>query len=255
MKEYIYPDGGDKLTTLFIEKDSDNEYWGESEKNILQMMINEIKEMPNKPKFLDLGCGMGRLFSAFYPYVESITGVDPDISRVNEALKQAEKIDSQKIKVLNGDITLVENNRYNVVLTSHIFQHMSLDTVKEIVSKLNKIIPKDGLLLITTTFSGKEKDILSIEYSKRNRRKSKRISERKFNKIISKQGFLPVRRFSINTIKEILESNGFSIEKKASFHFDKRKVKEGLSVELDNKLNELGKIKYAIDMMYICRKV
>ena len=96
MNKYNYPDEGDKITTILIEEKSDNKYWEESERNVLDIMIEDIRKMPNKPKFLDLGCGTGRLFSVFYPYVENIIGVEPDLERFNKSKNEAEKINSEK---------------------------------------------------------------------------------------------------------------------------------------------------------------
>ena len=254
MEKYSYPDEEDKLTTTFITQDSNAKYWEESEKNILNAIINKIKNMPKKPKLLDLGCGTGRLFSVFYSYVESITGVEPDESRASEAVKEAEKIDDKKIKVLNGDISAVKDKKFDVIVVSHVFQHIALESVVDIVSSLRNIIEDEGLLCITTTYSGSRKDILSLEYSKKGKREFKRISKKRFNKIVNTNTALPVRKFSINTIKSILNNNNFTIQQKLCYHFKKEKIKSELSVEKDNKLNETGDIQHAIDVLYVCKK-
>ena len=255
MKEYNYPDVGDKLTTMLIEEKSDVRYWEESEKNILQMMIDEIRKMSNKPVFLDLGCGIGRLFSIFFPYVENITGIEPDVNRFEEALKEAKKIDKDKISVLNGDISIVENEKYDVVLVSHIFQHITMDSLEKNVHMLSQMISQRGLLYITTTFSGKERDIFSIEYLENNKRVSKIVNEEEFNNSFYRDEILPVRFYSINTIKKILEKNNFIIEKKVGYHFTKRNKKEKLTVFLDDQLNKMEDIEFARDILFICRKV
>lgn len=255
MKKYIYPDEGDKLTYLFINTESDEKYWDESEKNVLNMMISRIKEFPQKPSLLDLGCGMGRLFPMFASYVKSITGVDPDESRLTEAIKEAKKIREIEIELINGDITKVEKNKYDVVLISHIFQHIPKNTIENIVEKLSKMIPIGGIICTTTTYTDSKKDVYTMEYLKDGKRVSKRIDEKTFNENISNNGILPVREMSFNTMKTIFGSYGFVVEKMVGYHFKKENTKEELSVENDNQMNKTGNIKNAKDSMYIFRKV
>ena len=255
MKDYSYPDKNEKLTCLLINTEYDENYWTESEKNVLNMIITRIKKLPKKPNLLDLGCGMGRLFSVFAPYVESITGVDPDINRLNEAKKEARTLSNINIKLINGDISKVEQNTYETVLISHIFQHIPIKTIENIVEKLSKIVPIGGVVCTTTTFTYLDKDVYTIEYLKQGKRVSKVVDEEIFNNNISNSGTLPVREMSLNTMKKIFKKYGFELEKMVGYHFKKEKAKENLSIEYDNKMNNSGKIKNAKDSMYIFRKV
>lgn len=254
MKNYIYPDEGDKLTSLFISLDSDEKYWAESEENVLNVVIERIKKLSDKPKFLDLGCGLGRLFSVFYPYVNTITGLEPDKQRFSEAKKEALKIDENKINVINDDISCIENEKYDAVLVSHVFQHIPFETIEDIFRKLSDIIPSEGILCITTTFTSEDEDIFSLEYLKRGKRISEIVSEKKFTKSFSKKGIVPVRAFSIKTMQNIFEKNNFILENKLAYHFDISLLKGKQNIEFDNKMNELGKLEGAKDILYILRR-
>lgn len=254
MKTYEYPDKGDSLTCLFISNESNEEYWADSENNILNMMIQHIRKLDKKPQFLDLGCGLGRLFSVFYPFVKSITGLEPDAERFSQAQKEATRIDIDKIKVINADISCINNEKFDAVLVSHIFQHIPFETTKSIFKKLSNIIPNGGLLFITTTFTNTNEDVFTLEYLKNNKHFSEVVSEKDFIKRFYTKDVLPVREFSANTMQKLFDTNFFEVKKTFCYHFDVSKMANLPSITYDEEMNLSGDLKNAKDVLYILRR-
>lgn len=254
MNNYKYPDNSDKLTTLYIDNKSNSIYWSESEKNVLNKIISRINSLDIKPDFLDLGCGLGRLFSVFIPHVNSITGLEPDNERFLHAKKEAENLNYKNIQVFNDNISLVAHKKYMATLVSHVFQHIPLDSTNEILKTLNDIIPAGGLLFITTTFTSQENDIFTLEYLKNDEWFSEKVSEADFIKRFTEEGVLPVRLFSYNTMNSLFENNNFIIEDIFAYHFKVSEIDAIPDVKFDENRNNQKLYSGAKDVLYILRK-
>ena len=82
---YTYPDKEDKLTCQLIDTEFDGAYWGKSEDEVLRQAMEAVDRLVEQKKargqavnLLDLGCGMGRLFTVFAEKADSITAAEPD---------------------------------------------------------------------------------------------------------------------------------------------------------------------------------
>lgn len=97
---YTYPDHQDRLTCQLIETEYDGAYWGKSEDAVLKQacqMIAALRqqnkgswagEAGEKIRMLDLGCGLGRLFSVFSgTYADEITAAEPGSGSVRRGGK------------------------------------------------------------------------------------------------------------------------------------------------------------------------
>ena len=255
MEKYVYPDDSDNLTCLYISTDSNEKYWADSEQNVLNKIVNKIKHLPTPPNFLDLGCGLGRLFSVFYPYVSSITGLEPDYNRFSEALKEAQRIDDSKIIVINDFIDSVKTYKFNSVLVSHVFQHIPFEITKNTLNTLKNIIPSGGLLFITTTFTDASSDIFTLEYLKNGKHFSEPVSEKDFIKRFNEKGLLPVREFCYNTMNSLFTEKGFIIEEMFTYHFDISLTDKLPTVDFDEQRNKAKLYKGSKDVLYILRRL
>ena len=92
---YTYPDANDLLTIELINKEFDGEYWGKSEENLFPTIVEAVEGVAGERNMLDLGCGMGRLFPYFAPYMQNIQALEPDVERYAEAVKAAEVFDGK----------------------------------------------------------------------------------------------------------------------------------------------------------------
>ncbi len=254
MKKYIYPDEGDFLTSLYISTKSDEKYWEESEKNILNKMIDKIQGMPKLPNMLDVGCGYGRLFDVFYPYVETITGIEPDYNRYLNAKQNAMNINPEKIKVVNEYIDYIKDEYFDVALVSHIFQHIPFESINHTLSILNMVIPTGGYVFVTTTFSNTSEDIYTLEYLKDGEYVSELVTERDFANRFEEKGVLPVRNISFNTMERLFRQNDFEILEMYGYHFNISEENSILTIEFDEEENRNKIFKEAKDMLYIVKR-
>ncbi len=253
MEKYKYPDNNDNLTCLYISSKSDEEYWAKSEEYILEKIIDKIKKISEPINFLDLGCGLGRLFNVFYPYVKSITGIEPDYSRYTGAVEEAKRIDPKKIKVRNEFIDNVGEEKFNAVMISHVFQHIPFEKTKHILNMLKNVIPSGGLLFITTTFTDQSEDIFTLEYLKDKKHYAEKVNEEEFIKRFNEKGTLPVRVFSYNTLETIFLENEFEMEEMYGYHFDVS-LADKMTTDFDIQRNKDKEYKGAKDVLYILRR-
>ena len=139
MKPYQYPDKNDSITCLFIDTKSNTDYWAKSEEHVLQYALSALQTL-SAPRILDIGCGMGRLFSTFLPYCSSLTGVEPDLERYTHSLETAHCLADSRLQVLHGDIHAVASSSFDAVLCSHIWQHIPLSVIADMLAQLSSML-------------------------------------------------------------------------------------------------------------------
>ena len=109
---------------------------------------------------------------------------------------------------------------------------------------------KGGLLILTTTFTGQEKDYFTREFSVDGKRQTVSITQEEFDRC-QENGVLPVRYFAPKTIETLCNDYGFHIEKKACYHFTDAGIH---SPENDADRNEQGDVQGARDILYLIIK-
>ncbi len=253
MKPYQYPDKNDSLTCLYIDTKSNTDYWAKSEEHILQYVL-EVLQTLSAPRVLDIGCGMGRLFSTFLPYCSSLTGVEPDITRYTQAVETAHYLADSRLHVLHGDIHTVATCSFDAVVCSHIWQHIPFSVIEDMLSQLSSMLPLGSVVFLTTTFTTNEQDIFSLEHKVGNEHMATRVSEAEFIEHFSDEGVLPVRIFSKNTIQHVCEKYGFSIVDYKGYHFDIQNMPKPYSTTFDDEKNVTKDLQYAKDVLYIISK-
>lgn len=252
---YEYPDKNDQLTVQLIDTEYDSSYWAESEDFVLSKAIETVsalREKDDEKRLLDVGCGKGRLLQVFAPYVDTITAVEPDLSRFAEASQQGINISSdysKDVNVIHGDISSVEPYlKFDVILSSHVLQHITRSMTKELMESMSDKLEEDGLLILTTTHTTGEDQFFKEEW-KDGMRSCQPITAESFDQLFSAEGILPVRIFSENTIVKLAKSCNLVLEKTYCYHF-----KGHNSVEDDSLANKNHDTSSARDVMYIFRK-
>ena len=254
MKSYQYPDENDSITCSFIDTKSNTNYWAKSEENVLQEAIKKLQTLSPRPNLLDLGCGMGRLFSTFLPHVSSITAIEPDLDRFSQATKTAQSLGASNLQVIHGDINSVANQTFGATVCSHILQHIPFSIVEEMISKLSQIMPSGSLLLLTTTFTTKPHDIFTLEHKEGTAHVVQTVSEEDFKIHFSDEGTLPVRIFSYNTIEDLCYRHHFHIEDYKGYHFALANMPKPYSTDFDDEKNKTKDLEGAKDVIYFIRR-
>lgn len=260
-QEYEYPDKNDELTCRLIDGEYDGRYWAESEDAVIDEAIAQISRISvpvDMRKMLDAGCGIGRLFSRFSSSVERITGIEPDRERFAEAKAEADRINARnsydgndkKIIAVHGDIhTIPENEKFDVILSSHVLQHIPQKLCEELMRDMTERLSDGGLLMITTTLTDGEADRFYRESWKDGERFSEEIGADDFETVFDSSGALPVRIFSARTIERLAAENGLEIISRGAYHYA-----DHHSVEEDKAANARGDARGARDSFWILRK-
>lgn len=263
-KNYFYPDVDDKTTaSLIAEKEPFKEYWFKSERLVLNLMkkfIENCIEKTTESWFLDVGCGTGRLIPEFERYFDHILAIDPDPAQIEKAKNLAEKHGfADKVMFQSTSIEKLDwkTKSIDVILCSHVLQHVHTDSVSLILQKCEELTKKGGLLFITTTHSREKNDYYVKAYLKDSQVVEERIEKDEFNAIIfNERNILPLHFFSRRNLVEALERVGFMFLDFRSFHILKKIPILDKILDRDRLVNSLDFLKTRLgrDMLLIARK-
>lgn len=110
------------------------------------MMIKAVLRTSLQDKYvLDLGCGTGILsILASMLNASSVTAVDIDERAVQTTIKNSALNDITNIDAVKGDISAVQNNRFDVIL-SNLFRNILISNMKT----CSQILNDDGCLYVS----------------------------------------------------------------------------------------------------------
>jgi SAM-dependent methyltransferase len=247
---YQYPDHQDRLTCELIEKEYQADYWAESEKRVLQIALDVLRKR-GRGDLLDLGCGVGRLFSVFAPYVTQITALEPDIQRCRQARKSASLLKFPPIEVQNGDASLLDKNRsFAFCLCSHVLQHLSEQEMESVLSAISRHTSRGSLLILTTTYTpGSKTRYLCTFTNEDGIRCEKELTPAEFEGLFPAQDVLPVAMFAEEDILSRMRKHGFSLIQREYYHYSGHQ-----SAEQDRQKNLLACGEGARDIFYLLEK-
>lgn len=258
---YTYPDRQDRLTCQLIESEYDGVYWGESEEWVLKQACHMISALRSENKgawkqdrirMLDAGCGMGRLFSVFAQAgIDEITAVEPDQERYAAAEEEAARISrtmtSGAVTVLHGDCSVLpENSCFQVVLSSHVMQHITRGMAEELMVEMAGRLQPGGLLILTTTCTDEKEDLFCREQWQDGQRQEEPIDGDAFDRTFGMSDVLPVRIFAMDTLQEMAARYGLTCRKVLAYHY-----RDHHSAAEDAQANEASNYQGARDAMYL----
>lgn len=223
---YSYPDKNDALTVKFIAiKQPFEGYWDKSEKFILERMKKPVEayvESKTNTCFLDAGSGTGRLLPEFESYFDKILAIDPDEHLLEIAKDTAEKFGlSKKVIFQKTSIEKIdwEKGSVDVILRSHVLQHVHTEAVANILAKFEQLLKNNGLVFITTCHSRKNYDFYTKMYLKNREVIEEGIEKNEFNFLSrNEKDILPIHFFSKKNIFRMLRGFHFEILDFKSFH-------------------------------------
>jgi len=221
--EYQYPDPEDRMTAQNIRRiELYPGYWKESEKNVLNIVKKIIGPGTGQRRFLDAGCGEGRLIPFFADQFNEIVAIDPDQERLRVAVELVCDLGlSRKTQIKQVAIEDFEdNNKFDFILCSHVLQHVHTASVPVIIKKLRNLVKEDGLLCITTCHSTKNEGYFVKNFLKKSQHLSEAITKDEFNLLINSGESLPVHFFQSNELDKLLSSNELKVIEFRVFHLE-----------------------------------
>lgn len=263
-KEYHYPDINDKLTMALIkEKEPYPGYWEESEKRILELIKEKIKKLDLSSRdswLLDAGCGTGRLLPEFQKYFSNILAIDPDYSQIQKAKKLVTEMgfaDKLLFNMTAVDQLKWEKESFDVILCSHVIQHVHTEKVPKILHNFHELLKPDGLMFLMTTHSRRSYGYYVKSFLKDSKLVEEKIRKTEFNSLIkNERNILPIHFFSINNLINILRRTGFVLTSFRTYHVMRKPniiaADEDIDIQVNN--SDYLKAKFGRDILLISQK-
>jgi len=212
---YFYPDKNDAVINAIIARSPYKEYWEMSENYAFRAFERLFKRRP-RGVLLDLGCGEGRLLARFHGYYEQAVALDGDRARVDRArinLKSLSIDNVQFVAEMFLDADFGENI-FDVVICSHVIQHIATNDCSNFLTKLQQIIKPGGLLLLSTNHASGGSQYFTKAGLSGKEAFEVGIREDEFNHLITNNNnILPVHYFPQGMIQKGLSMMGFCDKK------------------------------------------
>ena len=126
-----------------LEKDY---WWFKARRNILSVFLNHIEKIEEKT-ILEIGCGAGGNLKYLFPDFQKRVGLE-----INEtAIKYARGKMTDNTKIIRGDANDLGTvqERVNCVALLDVLYHKNIKSVNSVLVQVNKLLKKDGYLLIS----------------------------------------------------------------------------------------------------------
>ena len=121
--------------------------------------------------------------------------------------------------VINGTIgSIAKDTKYDVVLSSHVIQHLGSRQAEELVRAMSDRLCTGGLLILTTTYACDGQERFYSESWDGKVRKSVRITPEDFERVYRDGTDLPVRMFAEETITKMAETASLRLVAFRPFH-------------------------------------
>lgn len=261
MSPYHYPDFDDNLVGKFLERFEKNDlYWRKSENEVISFIFNYLINKPGFifDSFLDAGCGKGRLLEDFAKPFRKIVAVEPDPDRFKHALLTAQELFPDNRAVVRNlpAESFSSNERFDLILCSHVIQHIHTDTVMPLMQNLGDHLTENGVIAVTTCHSVTDSDYFRKYYISEGQLVKEHSEENDFNSLIECKGVLPIHFFHAEKFISDLAAAGFNTSIFRVFHVSKEDRDQLLQPDVDMFVNnDPGMQKrYGIDMLLILEK-
>lgn len=200
---------------------------------------------------LDVGCGSGRIIKEFAESQDEVFLVEPDKERLKEAFEVLKENGIKKIHIYNCFIEEFDDSccKADIIICSHVLQHLSIDTVKIALAKLRNCLSDNGILflLLPLSYSNYPEFVVhGLEFDIQKIRKDMYNYYDNVNKLLKKEGYVIPSNYYIkinDNYKDLCVDNDvyYSVSKREDCTFIyKRVYDQGLlfSTEKINDTNE-----------------
>ena len=113
----------------------------------IQKFLDTVNFNKNNSKVFDYGCGRGWLANLLKPYGK-VWAYDPEKKVINYAKKLFDGIEFFSENI--DDFILNNHEEFNLCVSSEVLEHVPNNQKDDFLRGINKILKKDGYLIITT---------------------------------------------------------------------------------------------------------
>lgn len=210
--EYAYPDPRGRLSDLPLV---DQERTDERE------ILAELWEKaapgggPAAGIALDAGCGLGPHSQELRTRFEYVLSIDGDSRRLRTATASLNECERHRFCTVSlTDQTLdhpVFRGAFRFIQCIQVIGHIPLEAQVELPQRLARLLEPGGLLILALPFTHLEADELSKSHLSLNRESpGEPIDHREYDQLARHPppGVLPVRHFSLMSVRQLLEPTG-----------------------------------------------
>lgn len=187
---YGYPDTDDKLTTRFIEEaEPYTGYWDISDQRAMARTADYLTGLlgpREETRALDVGCGLGRLLPWLAGLAGHVTAIDPDPDRRAAASRRAAGL-ANTCDITIADVSIAELNAepFDLVLCSHVIQHIPTTDLVPLLRRLHGVTAPDGALVLIYTRSPVGGERYSIDRDENGRVRSHPVDREQFDAMLA----------------------------------------------------------------------
>jgi SAM-dependent methyltransferase len=209
---YTYPDPEDRVTFATIRAlEPVPGYWSESDgrmrKEFLGRLLADFRRERNL-NGIDVGCGYGRLVPWLLDlHCRRVTALEPDPARLAVAKSRLDQDQLPRVSFVEQTIQdFSPQAKFDLILCSHLIQHVQRAELDRILAKLRAICADDARVVLFTARSTTGVDRFVKAYQKAESSFSEdAISGDEFDSlVVNRHGVLPIRFFDLKTITRAL---------------------------------------------------
>jgi 2-polyprenyl-6-hydroxyphenyl methylase/3-demethylubiquinone-9 3-methyltransferase len=164
------------------------------QKKRIEALTEYLKECHKGKKILDIGCQSGWFCDYLYEEGFEPYGVDAKEDLIENGKRKYPHID---FKVVDAEKSIpFPADYFDYIWAGDIIEHVG--HTDRFVNEINRILRKDGMLILTTPYHGRLKNIL--------------IALIKFEKHYDPE-FQHYRFYTVKSLRNVLTKRGFNIEK------------------------------------------
>ena len=250
---YVYVDINDeKLNKDINHYEAYMSYWEKSNVWINKQMLKYRRFTTSPLTILDVGCGNGRIIKEFAKTGDEIFLVEPDKERLKQAFSVLRENGVENIHTYECFIEDFDDSscKADIIICSHVLQHLSINTVKMTIAKLRNCLNDNGVifLLLPLSFSDYSEFVVhGLEFNIKKIRKDMYDNYKYIEDLLKKEGYnIPLENHhdEINdNYKDLCVNNNvyYSISKREDCAFIYERIyDQGLlySVEKKDNINE-----------------
>lgn len=223
--DYRYPDGQDDLTAVFVQdREPYPGYWDESDRLAMAQLEDALHlGARDDVRALDAGCGHGRLLPWLSRQAAHVTALDPDPARLVEARRVFEQLASATTgEFLVGDVRVLGDRTFNLMLSSHVLQHVPTATVPEMFAGFAAAAGPQAVLVVICCRAPEGHGSFSIDRLEDGRVVVESVTREQFDaacRAPAVEGMLPVRRIDPVDLRREAATAGWKPVWTWSYHF------------------------------------
>ena len=212
---YAYPDREEELTSRLIQS-YDERRWNLEEAYVLKRVKDTLGGREKLDVSMDVGTGLGRLIPFLLSISRKVIALDADLWRLKKAMGAFGSNPNVFFLWTRGSrLEPIPPQTVDFINYSHVAQHVPHHELIETLGEFNRVLKRGGWVLFLTTHSEDgEWFLISTEEG------AKEITREEYEELSLNPGpgRLPVRKFDVDALENLLRECGFEIEWKIYYH-------------------------------------